>query len=386
MRPALLLLPGPAAPTPPGAGVRPPPSFARRLRPPALLLSLVLVHHLGSWLYVSARRGVPLLQVLERWDSVHYSAVATRGPEGGLWAFLPLYPALVRAGLWLLPAGAAPQGVGALLSTLALLAFVLAGVWAQGRVRGPEARALLLPRQTWGWFVLLYAPASYTLHSHHTEALFLLLSSGTLWAAAGGRAVAAGLLAAACVWTRNQGVLVAVTAALRAAGSAPARVQQVQRVLLAGGIGFAGFLALLGYQYVHTGDPLAHVHAQAGWTHATSAWSALSSLWFANPWQNTGPGSLQRHAWFLLLLLLSLGLWRRSRPLGLYGLLSLAVITLQGELVNAFRFTVVLFPLAFLAGEWLARLPSWARVVLAALLVALNHAAARRYALGLWAY
>ncbi|MBF5041747.1 hypothetical protein FGE12_05045 [Aggregicoccus sp. 17bor-14] len=355
------------------------PGFARRLRVPLLLLALVLLHHLGSWLYLGARRGVPLLDALNRWDSALYSTVATRGAEGPLWAFLPLYPAAVRAGLWLLPGGLAPQVVGLLLSTLALLLFVLAVTWAQGRVAPGDARAALLPRGSWGWFVLLYWPVSYTLHSHHTEGLFLLLSFGALWAAAGGRAVVAGLLAAACVWTRNQGVLVAVTAALLG-------LPQWRRFLLTGGLAFAGFLALLGYEAAGTGDPLAFLHAQGGWTHAASVGDVLRTFWFGNPWQNTNTGSLQRHAWYLLALALVPGLWRRSGPLGLYALLSLALILLQGELVNAFRYTVVLFPLAFYAGERLERLPPWARGALALGLVWLNHELTRRYALGQWAY
>ncbi len=377
-----------APPLPPAVHTAPrPPGLVQRLRAPALLLALVLLHHLGAWLYVEARRGVSLLEALNRWDSALYSTLATRAPEGGLWAFLPLYPALVRAGLGLAPAGAAPQVVGTLLSTLLLALFIFAATWAQGAASRPgTTRALLLPRGAWGWFVLLYAPASYALHTHHTEALFLLLSFGALYAAAGGRAVAAGLLAAACVWTRNQGVLVALTAGLLAAGAPGTRAQRVQRFLVTGGLAFAGFLALLGYQAARSGDPLVAYRAQSGWAHATSVWSALRTFWFGNPWQNTGLGSLLRHGWFLLALLLSLGLWRRSRPLGFYALASLALMPLQGELVNAFRFTAVLFPLAFYAGEWVARLPAWARVGLVLLFVWLNHAVTRRYALGWWAY
>jgi hypothetical protein len=337
----------------------------------------MLVHHFGLWAWTAHRRGFTLSQVLERWDSALYSEIVTHGYSSALRAFLPLYPGAV----WLTSGGAAlaPQWVGTLLSTLLLLAFVFLA-------SAPGSVPPLGARTRWGWFVFLFSPASFALHSHHTEGLFLLLSFGALWAAGGGRALAAGLLAGACVWTRNQGVLVAVTAALLAAGSGVGRAQQLRRFLLCGGVAFAGFLALLGYQALRTGDPLAHMHAQAGWAHATSAWSLLRTLWLGNPWQNTSTGSLQRYAWFFVSVALALGLWRRSRPLGLYALASLALMLMQGELVNGFRFTAVLFPLAFYAGERLARLPPWARVALAALLVFLNHDVTRRYALGWWAY
>jgi hypothetical protein len=366
----------------------PPPPAARRL--PLALLALVLLHHFGVWLDLSLRKGIPFGALLDRWDSAHYSAVVLAGPEGSRWAFLPLYPALVRGLRALGPEGLAPPLAGALVSTLALLLFVLAVSRLQAQrptgLEGPHA--LLAPASPWGWFLLLYGPASYTLHSHHTEGLFLLLSFGALWAAAEGRAWTAGLLAALCVWTRNQGVAVAVAAAFLAAQSAPAAQVRARagRFLAAAGVSFAGFLALLAFQALHTGDPLASVHAQAGWTHARSAGEVLRTLWLGNPWQSANRDGLLRHGFYLLALGAALALWRRSRPLGLYALLSLAMVLAQGELVNAFRFAGVLFPLAFLAGDWLARLPPWVRAAVAVAVVVLNHSVARSYALGRWAY
>ena len=354
---------------------------------PVALAAAVLLHHFGTWLHVSLRKGLPFAALLDRWDSAHYSAVVALGHEGSRWAFLPLYPALVRGVVALGGGGLAAPLAGALLSTLALLLFALGLGWLQAQ-RPTGALALLAPRSHWGTFLLLYAPASYTLHSHHTEGLFLLLSFGALVAAAGGRAWTAGLLAALCVWTRNQGVAVAVSAAFLAAGSAPDAPLRARagRFFATGGVAFAGYLALLGFQAVYAGDPLASVHAQAGWTHARSPWEVLRTFWFGNPWQSANRDGLLRHGFYLLALGTALALWRRSRPLGLYALLSLAMVLLQGELVNAFRFVGVLFPLAFLAGEWLARLPPWARVAVAVAVVGLNHGVARAYVLQRWAY
>ena len=64
--------------------------------------------------------------------------------------------------------------LGSLLSSGLLLAFV---AWASGR---PQTDAPLVPRTGWGWFLFLFSPASYALHSHHTEGRFLLLSFGAL--------------------------------------------------------------------------------------------------------------------------------------------------------------------------------------------------------------
>ncbi|MCY1082849.1 hypothetical protein [Archangium lansingense] len=358
-------------------------SFWARFSIPAGLLLVLLCHHLAIWLYLSARKGIPLVDMLNQWDSAHYSTIATSGHGGGLWAFLPLYPALVRSTLALCPSGVPPQVAGAILSTVALLLFIALVVWAQGWRGRTE---LLVPRNHWGWFLLLYAPASYTLHTEHTESVFLLLSAAALLAAANGRAWSAGLLAALCVWTRNQGVFVALASALLVMEMAESTADRAKRFLLVGSLSFCGFLGLLGFQAAMTGDPLASMHAQSGWSHATSVWSAVRTLWFGNPWQNTGFGSLLRHGFFFVLLFLALAIWRVRRPLGLYALLSLLVMLLQGEFVNAFRFGGVLFPLAFFAGDRLERLPRWTRGLVVVVLVALNQMVTRRYALGSWAY
>jgi hypothetical protein len=347
------------------------------------LTALMLAHHFGLWAWTSLRRGFGLLTALDRWDSHLYSVIITEGYDPALRAFLPLYPGLV----WLVRAALGgqlpPQVLGSVLSTLCLLAFT---AWVARRGLQPELASPLTPRTLWGWFFFLYSPASFALHSHHTEGLFVLLSFGALISAWDGRVLRAALFAALCVWTRNQGVFVAVTAAtLLAMQPGPWR-SRLGRFALVSGVAFASFLGFLTFQWMTTGDALAHMHAQQNWHHASSLWGAIRGLWFGNEWHKPGWWLGLRNLFAAVLLAASVALLRKKSPLGAYGVLSLVVMLPQGDLGNAFRFGAVLFPLLFLVGDWLAARPAWLRWGVALLTLWLNHKVTHSFSIGSWAY
>jgi len=348
------------------------------------LFALMLVHHFGLWAWTAWHRGFPLLEGLNHWDSEHYSSIVTRGYVTPLWAFLPLYPMLVKFVYWLLGGGVPPQVLGCVLSTLFLVAFV---AWVHGRASRREAPSPLEPRTAWGWFFLFYSPASYALHSHHTEALFLWLSLGAFVSAWDGRFWRTAVFVGLCVWTRNQGVFVAVAAALllaeRLQGSG------LERFLRFAGIGLlalAAYGGLLLFEWRAAGDPLAHLHAQSNWDHVDSAWGALRTLWLGNPNQPRVPPVLLRALFAALLLGGSVVLARVSRPLALYGLLSFAVMLPQGEFANALRFGAVLFPVLFWVGDGLAARPAWMRWSLALVALWANHKITHGFVNGFWSY
>jgi hypothetical protein len=347
------------------------------------LTALMLAHHFGLWAWTSFRRGFPLLTALDRWDSHLYSVIITDGYDPALRAFLPLYPGLV----WLLRAALGgtlpPQVLGTVLSTLCLLAFT---AWVSRRALQPEASSPLTPRTSWGWFFFLYSPASFALHSHHTEGLFVLLSFAALISAWDGRVLWAALFAALCVWTRNQGVFVAVTAATLLAMQPGAWRERLARFALVGAVAFASFLGFLTFQWMTSGDALAHMHAQQNWHHADSLWSAIRGLWFGNDWHKPGWWLGLRNLFAAVLLAPTVWLLRRKSPLGAYGMLSLLVMLPQGDLGNAFRFGAVLFPLLFLVGDWFAARPAWLRWSVALLTVWLNHKVTHSFSIGSWAY
>ncbi len=61
-------------------------------------------------------------------------------------------------------------------------------------------------------------------------------------------------------------------------------------------------------------------------------------------------------------------------------------MTLQGELINSFRFSAILFPLLFFIGDRLSSLKGHYKIGILVTLILINHAVTRNYALNRWAY
>lgn len=347
------------------------------------LTALMLVHHFGLWAWTAFRRGFPFLEAIDRWDSHLYTRIISEGYDPALRAFLPLYPGVVGALRTLLGGTLPPQVLGCVLSSLCLLTFA---TWVSAR----EARAVepspLEPRTMWGWFFFLYSPASFALHSHHTEGLFLLLSFGALACAWDGQLWRTVAFVALCVWTRNQGVFVAITAALLVARAPGPWLGRLARFSVVGGAALLSFGGFLVFLWRETGDPLAQLHAQQNWHHVDSLWGALRGLWFGNEWHKPGWWLGLRNLFGAVWLAGSIALIRRSKVLALYGLLGLLVMLPQGDLGNAFRFGAVMFPVLFQVGDWLARRPAWLRWPVALLALWLNHKVTHAFSIGSWGY
>jgi hypothetical protein len=138
------------------------------------------------------------------WDGAWYAQIATEGygeraPEST--AFFPLYPMLVRFGGGLL-GGPALWGVliSLLCTTLAL--FFVYRV-AEKLYDARAARAATL--------ALAFFPTAFFLSAVYTEALFLMLTAGAVWAASVRRdLLLAGVFGALAAATRNVGVLLLI--------------------------------------------------------------------------------------------------------------------------------------------------------------------------------
>ncbi|WNG44130.1 hypothetical protein F0U60_08450 [Archangium minus] len=342
----------------------------------------VFAAHLALWLWVSWSRGLAFTDLLNRWDSNHYSTIIRDGYSGTLWAFFPLYPMAVRAFASVLGVERV-QVLGAVLSSAAFLGFAVLVARAREREDLPEG---LVPRTRLGWLFFLLAPASYVFHSHHTESLFLLLSALALFSGASRRPGWAGVFAGLCVLTRNQGAFVVAATALLAASREEGGARRLRALLIVGALGALGALSFLAFEYLASGSPLAFLQAQSGWHRADSVAAVFKTFVFGNPWQSTRSPYLLRYAVFWLLLIGTFLLARRQPALGLYSGLSLGVMLLQGEVANVFRFGTVVFPLFFFLGDRCARRPVWFQGAVLVALFALNLATARGYAVGRWAY
>jgi Dolichyl-phosphate-mannose-protein mannosyltransferase len=135
------------------------------------------------------------------WDGAWYSEIATDGYGGRSptsTAFFPLYPMLVRLGISL---GSGPALWGVVISLLAtpVALFFLYRI-AENLYDSRAARAATLS--------LAFFPTAFFLNAVYTEALFLALSAGSVWAALVRRnLLLAGLLGSLAAATRNLGVI-----------------------------------------------------------------------------------------------------------------------------------------------------------------------------------
>jgi hypothetical protein len=296
-----------------------------------------------------------LVAPFARWDSVWYLAIANDGYPGDdprRAAFFPLYPLLVRAANTVV---GAPILAGALVSLVCFaVALVLLHRLTELEFGAPAARMTV-------WAVALF-PGAVFFSAVYSEALYLALSVGCLYAARTGRwgwAAAAGVLGAA---TRSAGVLLVVPLAVMWLASRDRRARDVAWIALVPA-GLAAFCAALG---LGGGDALAPFHAQDIWMRHfagpfAGAWDGTTAAW-------RGLHHLDDKAsradvvlfCFLVLAVPAVAGTLRRLPLA-YGAYVLAALALPlsypvgpQPLMSLPRFLAVLFPLFMWLGAWLA--------------------------------
>jgi hypothetical protein len=167
----------------------------------------------GSLAAAYLPQAVPVGDVLEppgalsywaHWDGAWYSEIATggygeRAPTST--AFFPLYPLLMRLGtaLW---GGPALWGVLISLAATLLALFFLYRI-AENLYGSRAARTATL--------ALALFPTAFYLNAVYTEALFLALTTGSVWAARVRHdLLLAGLLGSLAAATRNIGVIILI--------------------------------------------------------------------------------------------------------------------------------------------------------------------------------
>jgi hypothetical protein len=187
------------------------------------------------------------------WDGAWYSQIATGGYGDGApasTAFFPLYPMLIRLGTFL---GGGPALWGVLIS-LAATPFALFFLYriAEGLHDTRAAKAATL--------ALAFFPTAFFLNAAYSEALFLALSTGAVWAALVRRnLLLAGALGALAAATRNLGVLLVLPLFLE-------WLRHRREFSLRGLAGItlvpAGFLGYVGFLWGRFGDPLVSARQQ----------------------------------------------------------------------------------------------------------------------------
>src|SRR3954462_8042725 len=299
--------------------------------------------------------GNALVAPLARWDSVWYLAIANDGypaDDPRRAAFFPLYPLLVRAANAVV---GSPIVAGALVSVACFAAaLVLLRRLTEIELGAPAARATV-------WAIALF-PGAVFFSAVYSEALYLALSVGCLYAARTGRwgwAGAAGALGAA---TRSAGVVLVVPLAVMWLPN-PARGVRDAAWIAVVPLGLVAFCAALA---AGGGDALAPFHAQdiwfrhfagpfAGvWDGTTAAWRGLHHLDDA-----AARADVVLFVFLVLAVPAVVGTLRRLPAA--YGAYVLAALALPlsypvgpQPLMSLPRFLAVLFPLFMWLGAWMA--------------------------------
>jgi hypothetical protein len=179
------------------------------------------------------------------WDGRWFAHIAAHGYDtDAATAFFPLFPLVLRVGI---EAGLGVAVFGVLVSTFATLAafyfvFVLARAWHDHRV----AFASIV--------TLAFFPTAFYLNAVYSDALFLALSSGSLWALYVRRQLfVAGAFAFLAVLTRNVGGLLILPLAYEWLRNR----REFGRAAVLGVAGSVlGFLSYALYLWRRSGDPL----------------------------------------------------------------------------------------------------------------------------------
>jgi len=329
-----------------------------------LLALIVLSHELAPGVFnvatyeVNGHGDAPagsLEAMLSTWDGQHYLALAERGYAGSRrlsHAFYPLWP-------WLVGAAAPPFGgalaAGLVLShALFLLACALLYRYVLRTDGSPAAAATAV-------LVLAASPGAFYFGLIYSESLFLCLSIALFsFARERGRAAWLALLPALLLpLSRPVGVLAVAPLALaawraqRAGALEPAHVAAALAPL-------AGFAAYLLWMQAATGSPFSGFEVQSLYASQASIAKLFQPLAFAREFFDVRDLLALRHgafdrALFLVYAALLLPLLRRD-PVEFTWALALGVVPAVSMSLMAFiRYLAVIFPLAALAGVYLAR-------------------------------
>ena len=302
--------------------------------------------------------GDALVAPAARWDAMWFLAIAEDGYEGQRAAFFPLYPLLVRM--------LAPVAVGPVVAGIAVSLACLFGAL----VLLHRLVALDFGREAAALTVLLVAlfPGALWFSAVYSEALFLLLSAGAVYAARTGRWAWAGVAGALAASTRSAGLVLLVPLALLwwSHGRRPRDAAWLALVPL-GLVAFSVLLALSGE------DAWGPLRAQEAWMRsfagpfagvvhgADAAWDGARAILAGDP-RPVGPYDafwldVGLFATLVAVLVALAGAVRRLPPAyWAYAVAALALplsYPVEGQpLMSLPRFAAVLWPLHLWLALW----------------------------------
>gem|GEM_PF-3125061 len=383
--------------------------LSRVLLPYLLSRTLILVLAiLLEWLLVSgsvkryAYLGeAPLSPLSSAFDANWYGDIASGGyntspdfTQQHNYAFLPLYPSLMRVAGDLVGLGAIGGGynlAGVVLSHIFFVAALMLLYQLTSQVWKNEVLAM---RAVW---LMCALPWSFIFSMTYTESLFLALTLGAMLVAYRvrekanpGQVMLAGLLAMLATLTRQQGILVALAVVwlLAVAPRGVSLLVRIRNALLGGAPAILAFGAFALYIGIRTGNLLAAMEAKSAWGESwTSDLHRVFILPPANPaWGLDFMETIALTTWTALavaMVALALSMSRPGRHqvgegIAAGGLASwafvgyatasyLLAITSAPANQSWGRYMLVAFPCVWVLGGWLNKESTFRRVILVSL-------------------
>src|SRR3954447_16578336 len=299
--------------------------------------------------------GNALVAPLARWDSVWYLAIANDGypaDDPRRAAFFPLYPLLVGAVNALVRE---PILAGTLVSLACFaVALVLLHRLTALELGAPAARMTV-------WALALF-PGAVFFSAVYSEALYLMLSVGCIYAARTGRWATAGAVGALGAATRSAGVLLVVPLVVLWLARSERRPRDAAWIALVPA-GLAAFCAALA---AGGGDALAPFHAQDIWFRHfagpfAGVWDGTTAAWRGLHHLDDDAARADVVLFVFLVLAVPAVVGTLRRPPAAYGAYVLAALALPlsypvgpQPLMSLPRFLAVLFPLFMWLGAWMA--------------------------------
>ncbi len=296
----------------------------------------------------------------QRWDSIWYTAIATRGysPHDLSTAFFPLYPFMIRGVVAF--SGMNEVAAGLIISTVATLA-ALQLFYRLTRVEfGDEsARRALLYLATF--------PTAFFLFAAYTESLFLFLALAAWWCARERRWEYAGTAGGLAALARPQGLLLVLPLTLEFFIQYRRGQVSIPRALNMLMVVGSAFIFVL-YLFQVTGSPSAWLAIEALWRQSALPWEPLwSSLEIILRSSDVAVISLNVLDLGLTLSFLAVLVWmvrQRRLPEALFlaiilmpPLFSIARFNPYLPLASISRFLVVVFPAFAMLGSIQLREP-----------------------------
>jgi Gpi18-like mannosyltransferase len=230
-------------------------------------LSVLFIHKDFDW---SSSPLSTLWQAWNRWDTGHFTSIATQGYVNALkTAFFPLYPLLMRALMIAthnnaLIAGLLISDISGLIALLVLYQLV--------REDFDQERALRTV------LYLSLFPTAFFLMAAYNEALFLCFSLLSFYYMRHSKWWLAGLFGFCASLTRSAGLFLLVPFAYEYLYQRQFQFMKIRWNVISGALIPAGIAVFAAYCYVRFGDPLAFSHVQVYWQrHLALPWHGIVS-------------------------------------------------------------------------------------------------------------